>query len=203
MDYSALKASVSAYLGMKEADAATDSLIDECIADVTEAARFRCLYRIFTEPPDFLLSGEYPKLLEATRGVVLTVSTLGAEVDRLIRYLSASDMTKSVVADAAASALLEMYADDYESGIAEGLSDRFCPGYGGTDVRDVIHILKAVGADRIGVFMLPSGLMVPQKSMAGLRVIRGGVRRTCGRCVLLERCSYRKEGVRCYDRKRK
>ena len=46
--------------------------------------------------------------------------------------------------------------------------------------------------------LLPSGLMAPQKSMAGIVGIGKRAHKTCKDCMLFKSCVYRKEGTTCF-----
>lgn len=103
-----------------------------------------------------------------------------------------------VVADACASALLETLADEAEEALEKERTYRFCPGYGGSDISDVKYILEAVRGERIGITVQQSGLMLPQKTMAGFVGIGKTAQKSCAGCILGEHCAYRKEGRVCY-----
>ena len=54
-------------------------------------------------------------------------------------------------------------------------------------------------AEKIGITRTESGLMVPQKSMAGIVGIGKRAQKSCGECILKEHCAYRKEGRVCFE----
>ena len=108
-------------------------------------------------------------------------------------------MLSGFVADACASALLEAYADDAEDELGDERTYRFCPGYGGSDVEDIQYILESVKAEKIGITRTESGLMLPQKSMAGIVGLGKKTQKSCGECILKEHCAYRKEGRVCFE----
>ena len=109
-----------------------------------------------------------------------------------------TDAARAVVLDACASALVEYEGDGWEERFGEIRTYRFCPGYGGSDISDVRYILEAVRGDRIGITMQQSGLMLPQKTMAGFVGIGKTAHKSCVGCILSEHCAYRKEGRVCY-----
>lgn len=201
MNYSDLERSILTYLGFfSEPTAEMRALIGEILPRVKGAARFRRSEGRFTALPFFLSKEPYLNFLSGCHTVILEAVTLGGEVDLLIRRLSKEDMLAGFVADACASALLEAYADDAEDKLGDERTYRFCPGYGGSDVEDVKYILESVKAEKIGITRTESGLMVPQKSMAGIVGIGKRAQKSCGECILKEHCAYRKEGRVCFEK---
>lgn len=200
MNFFELKPQIYNYLGfhgMGES-AETDQLIAECLNDLDRIQRFRYRYEIFQTFPAFLNKEPYRSFLKDCSAVILSVTTLGAEVDKRISLLARRDMARSVVTDACASALLEALADEYESKIGEELTYRFCPGYGGSDISDVRNIFELLKPESMGVVLLASNYMLPSKTMAGVIGVGKRAQKKCGDCFLLPHCIYRKEGRRCY-----
>ena len=201
MNYSDLEKGILTYLGFHgEANEETRARIKDILPRVKGAARFRRAEGRFTALPFFLSKEPYLNFLSGAHTVVLEAVTLGGEVDLLIRRLSKEDMLSGFVADACASALLEAYADDAEDKLGDERTYRFCPGYGGSDVEDIQYILESVKAEKIGITRTESGLMVPQKSMAGIVGLGKKTQKSCGECILKEHCAYRKEGRVCFEK---
>ncbi len=205
MNFSEIRPQVYTYLGYTSfvPDEETDDRILRALTALDALEGFRYLYRAYTEMPAFLRKSPYEEFLRGCGSVVLCVTTLGAEADKRIKLLARTDMTESVIWDACASALLEARADAYEKNFGEDRTYRFCPGYGGTSVADVRPIFEAVRPERIGVTLDDSNYILPSKSMAGIVGIGKRAEKTCGDCMLRERCGYRKEGTRCYDSAKK
>ena len=200
MNYSDLERSILTYLGFfSEPTAEMRALIGEILPRVKGAARFRRAEGRFTALPFFLSKEPYLNFLSGCHTVILEAVTLGAEVDLLIRRLSKEDLLSGFVADACASALLEAYADDAEDELGDERTYRFCSGYGGSDVEDIQYILESVKAEKIGITRTESGLMLPQKSMAGIVGLGKKTQKSCGECILKEHCAYRKEGRVCFE----
>ena len=201
MNFSAIKPSIYSYLGFKgvQPDGRMDALILQCLEELQKIQQFRYLYRQFDRFPEFLERQPYKDFLQGCNSVILCVTTLGAEADKRIKYLSRLDLEKSLVTDACASALLEYLADDFEKSLGNELTFRFCPGYGGSDIGDIKYIFELLNPQKIGVTLLESGLMLPQKTMAGLIGVGKTSAKSCGDCIMLEHCQFQKEGVRCYS----
>ena len=200
MNFSKFKKSVYAYLGFHSVapDESTDAEIDCGIKEVEKLAHFRYSYKYFDTPPSFLNKQPYTAYLKDSTGVILSVMTLGGEIDRRINIYGKTDKRKAVIFDACASALLEELSDGYEKEIADNLSYRFCPGYGGSNVGDLKYIFEILQPEKIGVSLTESGYMLPCKSMAGIIAVGGKHKKSCARCILKEHCLYIKEGKTCY-----
>lgn len=200
MNYSEIKPAVYTYLGFKgvQPEESVDRLIFQCLEELEKIQQFRYKYKLFENIPEFLNSPPYIAFLTGCTAVILCVTTLGAEVDKRIKYLTKADMEKSVVFDACASALLEYYADSYEKTLGENLTYRFCPGYGGSDIGDIKYIFELLTPEKIGVTLLESNLMLPQKSMAGIIGVGKSAVKSCADCIMIEKCQFRKEGGKCY-----
>ena len=201
MNFSELKAQIYSYLGFRGVGESkeTDELILSCLSDLEKIAQFNYLYRYFEELPEFLSHPGYRELLEGTTGVILSVMTLGAEVDKYLNRLSRIDMGKAVVFDASASAYLEAKSDEFERGIGKNLTYRFCPGYGGTSIADLREIFALLRPERIGITLNESNFMLPSKSMAGVIGVGKQKQKTCEGCIILPHCKYREGGTRCYS----
>ncbi len=200
MNFLKLTKSVYAYLGFHSyaPDAHADGLIEECLKEVEKLSHFRYVYKYFGSPPAFLQKQPYENYLKGCGGVIISVMTLGAEIDRRISYYGISDRAKAVVFDACASAYLENLSDEYEKTITDNLSYRFCPGYGGSDVADLKYIFEILQPEKIGMSLTDSFYMLPCKSMAGIIAVGGTHKKSCGGCALKEHCRYLKEGTKCY-----
>ena len=205
MNYSEIKPSIYTYLGFKgvQPEERVDRLIFRCLEELEKIQQFRYTYKLFGNFPEFLNRQPYKDFLKGCSAVILCATTLGAEVDKKIKYLSKADIEMSVIFDACASALLEYYADDFERGLGENLTYRFCPGYGGSDIGDIKYIFKLINPEKIGVSLSESNLMLPQKTMAGIIGVGKSAAKSCADCTLIERCQFRKEGGRCYGSAKK
>ena len=123
---------------------------------------------------------------DCKKGVIFA-ATLGAPVDRLIYKYSMLSPAKAVAAQAAATAVIEMYADDickiisdeYEKN-GEYITPRFSPGYGDLSLLCQSDFLKALDAGRkIGVCLTDAGMLAPVKSITAVV----GVSKTKYDCV--------------------
>lgn len=199
MNFSELKKSACSYLGFYgEPTEEMVARLDDGIAEARSLSHFRAVGKVLTAPLPFLCREPYAAFLAGCDGYALVAMTLGVEIERRIRALFVTDPSRAVVLDACASALIEAEGDAWEERFGQARTYRFCPGYGGSDVGDVREIFEVLAPEKIGMQLLPSGLMVPQKSMAGVIGLGKRRARTCGACMLRETCKFLKEGTRCF-----
>ncbi|MBQ7975045.1 MAG: Vitamin B12 dependent methionine synthase activation subunit [Clostridia bacterium] len=114
-------------------------------------------------------------LSECDEGVIFA-ATLGSGVDMLIYKYSTLSPAKAVAAQAAATAMIEMYADDICEVIAEEektkdyfITPRFSPGYGDLTLdcqTDFLNLLSA--GKRIGVCLTDADMLTPVKSITAV-----------------------------------
>ena len=194
---------VYSYLGYKHIERSedVDKLIEESLKEVEALAQFNYIYVEFDYQLDFLKSHEaYQKLLNNTSSYYLVLMTLGRRIDEKCRYYSKIDLTKMVIFDAVSSAYLEYKSDEYEElNFKHPRTYRFCPGYQGTETKDIREIFKYLDYKKLGVEILDSNLMVPMKTMCGIIGFGKTNKKECGACTLAGECEYRKEGRRCYS----
>ena len=107
-------------LGPEAADAALEARLRDSGAALTAAARPRSVWRrfplelgegrVFCAGMD-IASAHLRRHLEGCTGAVLLAATLGAETDRLLRRAAVTEMSRAVLLQACAAALLEGYCD--------------------------------------------------------------------------------------------
>ncbi len=135
--------------------------------------------------------------------VAFCVCTIGPALEERVTALSKEgDMLAAVVLDSIGSAAAEAtarYANDHidEAAAAIGLktSCRASPGYGDWDVKEQKNLFALVPAERIGVTLTASSMMVPRKSISfAVHIAEDPVRlRSEGSCrnCDMETCPYR------------
>lgn len=176
------------YLGYhgQEADSQVLALVEQCWKEMEGAASPKSIYREY--PLEFFEedgidvygfkthSKALKKNLDGCMGVVMFAATLGAGVDMLLKRYGKLQMSKAVVIQAAAAAMLEDYCDEVNEEIRKEyekrmrfLRPRFSPGYGDFSLDcqpDLIRCLEA--GKRIGITLTDSLLMMPSKSVTAL-----------------------------------
>lgn len=200
INYSKIYPLVYSYLGYRDMkrDIKTDKLIIECLEEIEQISSFQYIYQRFDYILDFINQKPYLDYLGKSKSYYVVATTLGAVIDKRVRYYQMKDMVKMCVFDATASAYLEYMADRFEEALGNNLSYRFCPGYQNTDVKDIRPMYEILKANKIGITLLDSNLMVPQKSMIGIVGIDNHAKKSCYDCFLKEKCEYRKDGKLCY-----
>lgn len=170
----------------KEADGAVRELIASCVNElqsVTEPVHLCREYPLILENSGIIDFGcfqtesrhLYQNLQDCER-VLLFAATLGAGVDHLLCKYGRLQMSRAVVIQAAAAALLEEYCDEQcrrlrESSELQGwyLRPRFSPGYGDFSLSCQPMLLDALEAGkRIGIKLTDSFLMLPSKSVTAV-----------------------------------
>lgn len=182
--------------GRNQADGQTLALVESCWAELEETAVRRCCFREYPlSCPDGAVldmtcfqtdSRDLGKNLKDCQAVILFAATLGVQTDSLIRRYTRLQMSRAVVLQAAAAAMLEDYCDQVNEEIRqeyEGrglyLRPRFSPGYGDFSLECQPALLGALEASkRIGITLTDTLLMAPAKSVTAVIGV-SPIARTC------------------------
>ena len=199
--------------GSSQADEQTLKLAEECWEELERTAVKRSCFR--EDPLSFPEDGRMDlgcfqvasralfKNLEHCRAVVLFAATLGTGPDILIRKYSRLQMSRAVVMQAAAAAMLEDYCDEINGEIRREyerqglfLRPRFSPGYGDFSLECQPALLGGLEAGkRVGIALTEGFLMAPSKSVTaviGVGADKGcAASEGCGTCKKRD-CAYRR-----------
>ena len=201
-NYSDLLNLCYSYLRYKVSDGNIE-IEDSCkraLKELEEISSFKYRYVELNYLVDELNKEPYLKFLKGSKQYYLVATTLGVMVDKRIHLLSKTDMPYMIIFNACAAAYLEYLADNYEiENLGDDISYRFCPGYGGSSVSDLVKLKKYINPEKIGIQVFDSGMMLPEKSMIGIVSRNKNLNKTCDGCVLNEKCIYKKEGKKCYS----
>ena len=167
------------YAGCAEADAATATLMDDCLTEAADALAYKVCYRelpvkIDEKKCDFgtfsVFSHQLARNLENCTRVLLLAATVGVGIDRLIQKYSRIAPSRALMMQAIGAerieALCDAFCDDMEKEMGVSLRPRFSPGYGDLPLgvqKDIISLLEA--PKRIGLSLNDSLLMSPTKSV--------------------------------------
>ncbi len=199
MNFSTIKDRVYAYLGAGKSRATVmDSLCEECLTLLEEAAPFRAMAQEYSERLPVLQAGVYADFLAGADSYFLVAATLGGESERHLRRLGETDMARAVMSHAVAAAYLEYKTEEYIKTLAPVTSYLFCPGYAGSNVKDNIPLARALRVEKIGIGVSEGGMLLPQKSMLGIVAVGVTPAMGCGNCAKKETCEARKDGRVCY-----
>lgn len=182
--------------GHHAVDDKTRALVQEAFTELEQAAEPRIIYRIFglqTFEENGVRIGDLEirsrnlaKNMKGCERAAMLGATLGVKVDFLMKRCSVTGMSKTVVLQACAAAMLEEYLDSWQEEFArvqekEGyyLRPRFSPGYGDFDIMhqgDILRILES--AKKIGLTMTEGSMLAPTKSVTAVI----GLSRECILC---------------------
>ena len=160
------------YLGYRwqDIDSALSAMIDECIAEIEDTAQPKyCTRRL--DIVDIRFEGkDIAARLTGCPSCILMAATLGVETDRLIQRYAVRDINRSLLLDAAASSLIESVCDNIQAQLntEHDTKQRFSPGYGDFPLSFQPHLLRLVGAEKIGLYCNESFLLLPRKSVTAV-----------------------------------
>lgn len=188
-----------------------DYLIFQSIVDLEKYAKPKYKYieldKDLEELKEILLGEGIKDLLSTSRKVVLMGVTLGREIEMLTRKYSFSDLVRSVILDATASAGVESLANDINDEIEKiyepmYLTDRFSPGYGDLPISVQKKFLNLINGEKdLGITTTESGIMIPRKSITAIIGISDKKqprrRPGCENCRLFMECEFIKRGETC------
>ena len=190
--------------------------IEECEKLLLDVIRPVFVYRVFRIKQFYPLvlenglvfeGNDISSHLEGCEYAAVFAVTIGAEADQLIRRLQVSDMAKSMITDALASAAAEQAADLAEEEIKKSLPGkhftwRYSPGYGDLSLDVQPKVLKMLNAGKqAGIILHSDNMMSPMKSVtAFIGVSENEIaqkRKSCAECRLNEDCQLRRKGLHC------
>ncbi|MCF8011521.1 MAG: hypothetical protein K9L17_11185 [Clostridiales bacterium] len=167
------KSKVLCYLGYKIDKNKVKDIIFELLDEQLEKARTlivpRGVYRVL-EKNDLVNH----KLFFDAQKIAFGVCTIGNELEQEVKRLFACrEYTRGVLLDSIGSVSAEAITDivndelnNYARQAGLNITRRFSPGYGEWDVQEQKLLFNYMGNLTAGVRMLPSGLMLPIKSVS-------------------------------------
>ncbi len=171
--------------GRHAIDDRTFELIQDSFRELESNSEARFVYRIFEisgRKQDCLTIGTMPiksqdlyKNLKDCNKAVLFAATLGLQVDRAIKTYTITDVSRAVVMQACAAAMLEEFCDFKVEEIARELEKglylrpRFSPGYGDFSITHQKEVLEMLDASkRIGLTLTQANMLIPMKSVTAV-----------------------------------
>lgn len=168
----------------------------DCITELVQKCTMNHIYKTFcctVEQEKIVIdnrivieSKNLAKNIAECKQVILFAATLGIQADMLIQKYSRFDMSKAVVMQAAAAAVVEEYCDQCQKQIEHELEKqnlflrpRFSPGYGDFDLKHQKDFIALLNCPRkIGLTLTDSLLLAPSKSVTAVM----GVSKTNRHC---------------------
>lgn len=204
-----------------------NNIIDSCIYFTKQVTNPRYTYKICSidkkktkengnivylknEGVEFESKDIYDLLIDCDECILMS-ATLGIEIEREIRKLTYTELTKGVIVDACATTAIEEVCDIIQDNIAKGLVNkrknitmRYSPGYGDLSIeknKDILNILNS--HNRIGLTVSDSGIMIPRKSVVAIIGVSNKeikkVKKSCEICSNRHNCRFKKEAGSCGD----
>lgn len=177
------------YLGYRgqEPETGVAEAVDSCIEELQAAAEPRYVRRVFplewVDGTHFRIEGmdvvsrNLSRNLSGCAEVCLMAATLGLGPDRLIQRAEAvGKMSRAVILQAAAAAMIESYSDAVNEEIRREAAEkglflrpRFSPGYGDFSLEHQTEFFRILEVQKkIGVTLTGSLLMMPSKSVTAV-----------------------------------
>jgi len=200
---SLLRSNALTYLGCSDSDLdeQTQEALHSALTHIAEWSAYKQIYtrlKDLPEAPAFLQQESYVGLQGKLDTALLFAATLGLGIDRRIQSLSLNRLSEAVVLNAVANAYLETRVELFIGEILPG-GVLFCPGYAGTSPEGNRSVLKLLNAQKhLGIYLKDSGLMIPEKSMAGIVV--AGYSFSCRACSIRSKCDHLRQGKTCYGK---
>lgn len=198
------------YAGLSRDKTWQPELLDKACMQLLSTAEPQFVYRIATHHEQ-VIDGKYcyssqalQRHLRQSKQVVLLAGTLGQAVDELgDRLFAAGEYTTAVLANAAATALIEQAADYAQQLITKlylhkrglRLGSRFSPGYADWPLTEQREFFALLATDKIRLSLHESLSLVPKKSITAVIPILTGtcddISEGCRNCSARQ-CEYRK-----------
>ena len=200
---SLLRHNALTYLGYSDSDPDEQTLVTlhSALSHIAEWSAYKQHYsylKDLSEAPAFLQQESYRSLQGKLDTALLFAATLGLGIDRRIQSLSLNRLSEAVVLNAVANAYLETRVELFIGEILPG-GVLFCPGYAGTSPQDNRSVLNLLDAKKhLGIYLKDSGLMMPEKSMAGIVVANYSF--SCRACSIRSKCDYLRQAKTCYGK---
>lgn len=152
----------------------------------------------------------YNLLIDCDKCILMS-ATLGVEIEKEIRKLTYTELTKGVIVDACATTAIEEVCDIVQNNIEQDLLNegksitmRYSPGYGDLSIEKNKDILNALSSyNRIGLTVSDSKIMMPRKSVVAIIGVSNKVikksKKSCENCSNRYNCRFKKEASSCDD----
>ena len=151
-----------------------------------------------------MLKGKAFKLLESAGELAVAVCTIGDGLEKTVAdYFGRKDMLRGMILDGIGSAAVDSVSQEAcrlisERAAASGkqAGSPIGPGMPGFPITEQGALCELAGADKIGVRLLSSGMLVPRKSVSMAIGIGSGMKtwtqeQVCAHCPTNRTCTHR------------
>jgi len=152
-----------------------------------------------------MLNGSlFASVMSTAKELVVTVCTIGPNLEkRASDYFHSDEPLRGVLLDGIGSAAVDLLAQETcrfltKKASANGYraGSPLNPGMRGFPISEQWQLFQLVPAEKIGVSLTPSGVMVPRKSISlvmgiGQRIKSWTQKEACAHCNLKKTCAYR------------
>ncbi len=152
----------------KEPDIFLKETLESAYSELLKVSDLRHFLVLSDDDKSTLPGKAIKEHLKDSRGFYYFAATVGQPADVLIRKTQLSSMSRAVVIDALAGAMLEDYCDKVCAALPDNATSRFSPGYGDMPLSFQHVLISKCSAARLGISVLPSGLLVPSKSITAI-----------------------------------
>lgn len=206
-------ASVKEYAQQRGAQDLSDDIVAEACQKVMELAKpqascQQCFYDntshlVLCDNPFTVSSQAARRLIEDSAIVLMYAVTLGEAVEKEIdKLFMDKEITRGLALDSAVAVATANYTKQLADTLDEASADKgykavwaMSPGTGDWPAAQTANIAQAVHAEQIGVSLLPSGMLMPRKTVAGMIGLNfaeaGGCSScggSCGGCAMSGHC---------------
>ncbi len=192
--------------------------VNKVLTQLESIKRDKILYNIYDmknqHHKDFLttkilIGSSIEAFLGNPTKIIICATTLGSQVDELIRRESMMSISSAVLFDTAAMVVIEEHLDEWIKSIetldeisSSFLSARFSPGYGDMPLTMQGDILQALEAQKMIVLTVSdSNILLPKKSVTAVIGIYDAPFESnysnCDSCLIRPVCKKRERGDYC------
>lgn len=202
-------ASVKEYALQRGAAELSDDFVQEACQRVMELAKpqatcQQCFYdstshMVLCDSPFTINSPTVRQRIEDSAIVLMYAVTLGEALEKEVDALFMNkEITRGLALDSALAVATAGYTKQLVDMLDEASADKgykaawlMNPGTGDWPSGQMANIAQAVHAEQIGVSLLPSGMLMPRKTVTGvigLNFIGGGCSGSCSSCAMAGHC---------------
>lgn len=220
--YEINKNEVLRYLGYNGQEIQEDlkNLIEDCRNETRAISNTKYIYEYFdiehtsqgikvVNSDTTFISNDIKNHLKDCHSIVIMAVTAGANIEKNIKLMEKTNLTKALIMDACATTLVEEVCDEIEKAIkiqAESkklnITSRFSPGYGDLSLEAQKDIVSLINSNRrIGLNLSSNNILFPRKSVTAIigigKIEKKNNINKCINCNKKDTCLFRRKGKSC------